>query len=49
MVEVELLYVPGCSKADAARQLLNDCIEELGLAVHIEEKGWLLSLADDPG
>lgn len=38
MVEVELLYVPGCSNADAARQLLNDCIEELGLAVHIEEK-----------
>lgn len=38
MVEVELLYLPGCANANAARHLLNACIKELGLPAHIEEK-----------
>jgi hypothetical protein len=38
MMEVELLYVAGCPHVDAARQMLNACINELGLAVHIEER-----------
>jgi hypothetical protein len=38
MIEVELLYVPGCSNAGAARQLVNECINELGLTAHIDEK-----------
>jgi hypothetical protein len=38
MVEVELLSVAGCAHVDAARQLLTDCIDELQVMAHIEEK-----------
>src|SRR5437899_2190013 len=38
VVEVELLSVAGCPHVDAARQLLNACVEELQIRAHIEEK-----------
>ena len=38
MVEVELLSVAGCPHVDAARQLLNACVEELQITAHVEEK-----------
>jgi hypothetical protein len=38
MVEVELLSVDGCAHLDAARKLLQDCIDELHVMAHIEEK-----------
>jgi glutaredoxin len=38
MVEVELLSVPGCPHVEAARRLLEGCIEELHVRAHIDEK-----------
>ena len=38
MIEVELLSVPGCPHVDAARRLLEGCIEELHVRAHIDEK-----------
>ena len=38
MVEVELLSVPGCPHVDAARRLLEACVDELQVPAHIEEK-----------
>ena len=30
-MQIEVLHIPGCPHADAARQLLMDCIEDVGL------------------
>jgi len=38
MVEVELLFVPGRPHVDAARRLVEGCIEELRVRAHIDEK-----------
>ena len=38
MIEVELLSVPGCPHVDAARRLLEGCIEELRVKAHIDER-----------
>jgi hypothetical protein len=38
MLKIELLSVAGCPHVDAARKLLNDCVEELHVRAQIEEK-----------
>ncbi len=37
-MKVELRYVPNCPHTDEARHLLRTCMDELGLAVCIEER-----------
>jgi hypothetical protein len=38
MIEIELLSVDGCPHVDAARMLVEACVEELQVRAHIEEK-----------
>ena len=35
---IELLYVPGCPHVDNARQMLRECLDELGLGVAVQER-----------
>jgi hypothetical protein len=37
-VKVELLLSPGCPNADAARAVLADCLDRLGLDVRVRER-----------
>jgi hypothetical protein len=37
-VKVELLHIPGCPHVEEARSLLQECLAELGLAAHVEER-----------
>ncbi|HEX6489502.1 MAG TPA: alkylmercury lyase [Candidatus Dormibacteraeota bacterium] len=38
MTSIELLTNPGCPHADAARRLLEQCLDELGLAAPVTER-----------
>jgi hypothetical protein len=38
IVNVELLRSPGCPNADAARQLLRECLAELSLDLDVTER-----------
>lgn len=38
MIQVELLHIRACPHTDSARQLLQTCLQELGLTATIEER-----------
>jgi hypothetical protein len=37
-LRIELLYVRGCPHVDHARQMLRECLDELGLDVAVQER-----------